>query len=144
MRRVAAAFVLAIAATGVAAIDNPDAPDRVAAFERRAQPYEQHLAATDGGSQAAREGVAYAQFLNDELNTAYKLLLSRLPGLSRVALVDSQRRWLGFRDAEFRFIEQQWTRERNGSSASLSVAGYRNSLVKERVRQLLQYGAEYP
>ena len=124
------------------AIDNPDAPDRVAAFERRAEPFEQQLAATDGGSAATRAGTAYAAFLDAELNTAYRLLLSQLDEPRRSALVRAQRRWVHFRDAERAFIAQRWTFERNGSSASLSVAGYDNALVKERVLVLLRYAGE--
>ncbi len=139
-----ASVVLALAATCAGAIDNPDAPDRVAAFEQRAQPYEQQLGATDGGTRAARQGARVGQFLDAELNRAYRSLLSRLEGPARAALVESQRDWLRFRDAEFRFIEKQWTADRSGTSARLSVAVYRTALVKQRVRQLLQYSAEYP
>lgn len=141
--RAAAAFVFVSMAASVGAIDNPDAPDRVGAFERRAAPFERQLAATDGGSAAMRAGRAYASFLDVELNAAYRMLLAHLENPAREALVESQRRWLHFRSAEFRFITRHWTRERNGSSASLSVAGYRNALTKERVVQLLRYAAEY-
>jgi uncharacterized protein YecT (DUF1311 family) len=143
-RRALAALLLAGLAATAQAIDNPDAPDRVAAFASRAAPLEQQLAATDGGSAAVRAGQAYADFLDAELNTAYQALLARLQPPARAALVESQRRWLRFRDGEQAFIGQQWTAARNGSSASLSVAGYRNALVRQRVVQLLQYSAEYP
>lgn len=138
------AFALALAATGAGAIDNPDAPDRIATFEARVQPYEQRLGETDGGSRATQEGVAYARFLDTELNRAYQFLLTHLDARARAELIASQRIWLRFRDAEFAFIDQQWTAERNGSSAALSVADYRTALVKNRVYQLLQYGAEFP
>lgn len=142
--RVAAALVLAGTAASVCAIDNPDAPDRVGAFARRAAPFEERLAATDGGSAAVRAGQAYSGFLDVELNAAYRLLLANLQGPARDALVESQRRWLQFRNAEYRFIASQWTHERSGSSASLSAASYRNALTKDRVVQLLRYAAEYP
>jgi uncharacterized protein YecT (DUF1311 family) len=125
------------------AIDNPNAPDRVASFEYRAKPFEQQLEATDGGGAATKAGQAYAAFLDAELNIAYRLLLSKLDGAPRSALVESQRQWLRYRDSERRFIAQHWTPERNGSSASLSVQGYANAIVKERVLQLLRYTAEY-
>lgn len=124
------------------AIDNPDVRDRVAAFERRAEPFEQRLAATDGGSGATRAGAAYAAFLDTELNAAYRLLLQQLDGPRHNALVQAQRKWLHFRDAERVFIAQRWTVERSGTSASLSAAGYGAALVKERVRVLLRYAAE--
>lgn len=135
--------VLATALSPAVAIDNPDAPDRVAAFEQRAAPFEQALAATDGGSAAAEAGRAYAEFLDAELNSAYRALLALLQEPARGALVAAQRRWLQHRDAEQAFIAQQWTRERVGSSASLSSAGYRSALVRARVLQLLRYSAEY-
>ena len=142
--RVAAALSFAVLAASASGIDNPDAPDRVAAFESRAAPLELQLAATDGGSAATRAGKMYADFLDTELNTAYRTLLMKLRGPARVTLAQSQQQWLRFRDAEYQFIAQHWTRERSGSSASLSVAGYGNAIVKERVLQLLRYTAEYP
>jgi uncharacterized protein YecT (DUF1311 family) len=69
--------------------------------------------------------------------------VSKLRGPARIALVQSQKTWLNFRDAEYQFIERHWTLERNGSSFSLSVSGFGNALVKERVVQLLRYSAEY-
>ena len=125
------------------AIDNPDAPDRVAEFESRALPFEQALDATDGGGAATRAGQAYARFLGTELQAAYGFMLGRLQGRQRQALVESQLRWARFREAESRFISQQWDPARVGTSASLSVAGYQNAIVKERVLQLLRYAAEY-
>jgi uncharacterized protein YecT (DUF1311 family) len=139
----AVAIVLLTVAAGVGAIDNPDAPDRVGAFKLRAAPLEQQLAATDGGSAAILAGQAYASFLDAELNTAYRMLLGNLQSPEREALAESQRVWLKFRSAELRFIARHWTRERSGSSASLSAAVYRNALTKERVVQLLRYAAEY-
>ncbi|QPF71976.1 DUF1311 domain-containing protein [Roseateles sp. DAIF2] len=142
------AFVAFVAAAGLLggahAIDNPDAPDRVGAFERRAAPLEQGLEASDGGGAAAQAGRAYDAFLDSELNIAYRELLSKLDDPARQALVEAQRRWLLFRDAEYGFMGRHWTRERSGSSASLSIAGYRSALVKTRIVQLLRYGAEYP
>lgn len=146
--RLLCAAMAAFACTGMAssayALDAPDAPDRVGAFERRAAPFERQFAATDGGSAAVRAGQAYSNLLDAELNAAYRTILTNLRSPAREALVESQRRWLNFRDAEFRFIARQWTNERSGSSASLSVAGYRNALTKERVIRLLRYAAEHP
>ena len=131
-------------ATSSGAIDNPDAPNRVAEFEKRALPFEKALSATDGGSASARAGQAYARFLDAELNAAYGGLLSKLDNSTRSALVESQRQWLRFRNAEAQFIGRHWTRERSGTSSSLSVAGYSNAVVKDRVLQLLRYTSEYP
>lgn len=143
LRHAAVALLFVVSAAPVRAIDNPDAPNRAAAFESRAAAFEERLNATDGGSAAALSGHAYAEFLDAELNTAYRTLLLKLQGPARSALVESQRQWLRFRAAENSFIAQHWTRERSGSSASLSSAGYRTALVKQRVLQLLRYGADY-
>lgn len=140
----AAALLLVGLTSAAQAVDNPEAPDRLAAFAKRAEPFEQQLQATDGGSAARRAGQAYAAFLDAELNSTYTGLLARLTSPARAALVESQRRWLRFRDSEQAFIDQHWTADRNGSSASLSVAGYRAMLVRQRVEQLLRYSAEYP
>ena len=102
----ALALLLAGATLAAAAIDNPDAPDRVAAFAARAAPLEAALAETSGGSAASQAGQAYAVFLDTELNTAYHALLARLQPPARQALVVSQRQWLRFRDAEQGFIGQ--------------------------------------
>jgi uncharacterized protein YecT (DUF1311 family) len=126
------------------AIDNPDAPDRVVAFQRRAAPFEKRLTDTDGGSASVRAGKTYSDFLEMELNSAYLELLAKLQGPARAALIESQRKWLRFRDSEDLFIAQHWTNERNGSSATLSVASYRSGIVRDRILQLLRYTAEYP
>lgn len=125
------------------AVDNPDAPNRLAEFETRALAFEQSLAATDGGSAAARAGQRYEQFLDSELNAAYRALLAQLRGPAREALIRSQRQWIQFRDLELKFIDAHWTPEKNGTSYSLSVAQYRATLVKGRIAQLLRYSAEY-
>lgn len=137
------AAACAAAAGSAWAIDNPDAPDRIADFVQRASPFEQSLGATDGGRAAATAGEAYARFLDAEMNRSYQALLAQLDTAPRKALVESQRRWLAFRDAELVFMARQWTRERNGSSATLSLAGHRAALLRARVLSLLAYRAEY-
>lgn len=90
-----------------------------------------------------RAGQAYASFLDAELNAASGTLLANLQSPTREVVVESQRLWLQFRDAELRFIERHWSRERSGTSADLSAAAHRNALTKERIVQLLRYAAEY-
>jgi uncharacterized protein YecT (DUF1311 family) len=82
---------------------------------------------------------AYLNFLDEELNKAYRLLMSKLPRSQQQALRDSQRKWLAFRDVEVQFIVGNWTGDRFGSSASISVGDYRSSLVKKLIIQLLHY-----
>jgi uncharacterized protein YecT (DUF1311 family) len=127
------------------AIDNPDTPDRSAAFLARAQPYEDRLSQASRTSDIAAAASAYAEFLDAELNTAYQDLLARVADSStRRALMQSQREWLQFRDAELRFVDRNWTPKNFGSSYVLSRAGYRHQLIKQRVSTLLAYLQNYP
>jgi len=129
---------------GALAIDNPDAPDRSSAFLARAQPFEARLAGTTGGAAAAQAGAAYAAFLEIELNQAYQQLLPQLGTEARRVLVQSQRQWLLFRDAETRFITRNWTPQDFGSSSTLSRANYSTTLTRHRVLTLLEYLQNYP
>lgn len=129
---------------GAWAIDNPDTPDLTAAFKARAKPLEDRWSAAAGGPGEAAAAQAYAQFLDDELNQVYQILMTRLDDEPRRALVRSQQRWLAFRDAETRFIVGNWTRLSFGTSASLSRAEYQASLVRQRVLSLLAYLQNYP
>ena len=126
------------------ALDNPDAPDRVAAFEARAQPLALRVNQAAGGSDAAAAAQAYEAFLEQELNQAYQGLLGQLGPASRRELVAAQRRWLQWREAETRFIQGEFTAARFGSSSALSRAGYRASLVRQRTVALLHYQQNYP
>ena len=127
------------------AVDNPDAPDLSAAFLARAQPLEERLSQASRTSDIAAAGLAYAKFLDAELNKTYQELVARVGDSStRRALVQSQREWLRFRDAEHRFIERNWTPQNFGTSYALSRAGYRHRLVKQRVLTLLAYLQNYP
>ncbi len=128
-----------VAASPASALDNPDAADRGAEFIARAQPLEQRLGEAAGGAGYAQAAAAYADFLDQELNRAYRLLLERLSGADRAALVQAQRQWLAFLAAETRFIDRRWTHDRFGTSAAIGRAGYRASLVRQRVLTLLDY-----
>lgn len=126
------------------AIDNPDAPDLLAVFHSRAQPFEARLSEAAGGPGQGQAARAYAAFLEAELNQAYQSLLPHLAKPARTALQQSQRQWLRFRDAEGLFIDGNWVVQDFGSSAALSRADYRASLVKQRVLSLLAYRQNYP
>ncbi|MDE2371757.1 MAG: DUF1311 domain-containing protein [Burkholderiales bacterium] len=125
------------------ALDDPDAPDRVAAFVARARDHEQAVINAEHDAEGLAAAAAYAKFLDRELNTAYQQLLARVPADARRELIRSQRRWLEFRDAEVQFIDANWTPAQFGSSSALSRSGYRNSLVKQRVLTLLDYMRNY-
>lgn len=140
------AFVLLVLASGCAlALDNPDAPDRVAAFEAREAPYREAIhveADTTAAYRAAYD--RYERFLDGELNRAYQALRRELDDGARQQLRAAQRAWIDYRDAAFAFIEGNWRREDFGSSAVISRGGYRTRIIRDRVLTLLHYLQNYP
>ena len=125
------------------AIDNPDTPDYVAQFESRIKVHEDYI---DKASTTVDFGRGYGELcaaLDKELNTAYKQLLSKLSEPEQKSLRDSQRQWLKYRDAEYKFISDSITRDKFGSSAVMSAGAYKTSLVKARVIELLWYLKQY-
>jgi uncharacterized protein YecT (DUF1311 family) len=135
---------MALAAPLAHALDNPDAPDYVAQFEKRAQPFEKHIDDQTSIYGTAQAGVAYANFLDKELNQAYQALLKKLTDPKvQEQLRKSQRAWLAYYKAETDFIWNNWVPDNFGSSYELSRQDYRNSLVKERIKVLLLYLRNY-
>lgn len=126
------------------AIDNPEVPDLTAEFQTRADIFEQtinHQAQNQSEIDTAyRE---YSKFLDQELNTVYTALVMQLSDDSKQALIRSQRLWLQFRDAEFGFIDKNWTLLQFGSSSAISRSAYRTSIAKHRVIELLDYAKNY-
>lgn len=140
------ALVLALGLpAGVAlAIDNPDRPDPLAAFVTRAGDLENRIAEAASERDALAAYAQYEQFLDRELNLAYTALVRQGRDSRRQDLVRSQKSWLVFRDAELRFIANNWTREDFGSSSAASRAAYRAALIRGRVETLLGYLRSYP
>ena len=132
-------LVLLLYATTAAAVVDPDAPAHVRAFHERMAPY--HAQIRQGQTTAAMSEayVAMAEALDRELNTAYRQLMARLSDEQQAALRASQRQWLKYRDAEFAFLNETFTRQSHGSSVVLTVGGARNALVYERVEELWSY-----
>ncbi len=126
------------------AIDNPDQPDPVAAFAGRAESYETQIGAASTDRAALAVYAQYEQFLDRELNQAYSALLRGTRDSRRQDLVRSQKSWLVFRDAEMRFIANNWSMQDFGSSSALSRAGYRAALLRQRVTALYGYLRSYP
>lgn len=126
------------------AIDNPDAPDILTAFQARSEKFE-----LDINSQAQNQAEiinAYAQyndFLDQQLNQTYGALSKQLGESGKQALLRSQRLWIQFRDAEYGFIDNNWTLANFGSSSAISRSAYRTTLVKNRVTELLHYLKNY-
>lgn len=127
------------------AIDNPDAPDHIGEFRKRAQEYETLINQRAKTTQDTLEAYAdYEKFLDKELNQAYKALSVKL-GVDQLAKIkQSQRNWLRYRDSEFDFIAKNWTIKNFGSSSVLSRGDYRTSLIRDRVILLLSYLKNYP
>ncbi len=136
----ALALLAAYSARFVQALDHPDAPDYVAAFEQRAQPFADAVHETTDTDATA----AYSAFLDCELNLAYRELLARVDAEARPKLQASQRAWLAFYEAELAFIAGNWTPRNFGSSSALSRADYRADLVRARILTLLNYLKNYP
>ncbi|MES1924192.1 lysozyme inhibitor LprI family protein [Salinisphaera sp. T31B1] len=133
-------FVALLCFASVAqAVDNPDRPDHLGAFHERMTPYEQRIRAAQTTADMSQASTDMASALDDELNTAYKRLMAELSPEQQSALRTAQRHWLAYRDAEFAFLNDVFTRESHGTSVVLTVGGARNALVYERAEELWSY-----
>ena len=148
MRKIIAIFYITLLLAGFAApcraIDNPDSPDYVADFLQRALVFEaaihQHAKTTQDFLKAYAD---YEQFLDKELNVAYKLLIAKLGTKQQAEIKQSQRNWVKYRDSEFDFIVENWTTKNFGSSAVLSRGAYRTTVIRDRVTLFLSYLKNY-
>lgn len=126
------------------AIDNPEAPDYVKLFNAKAAPYKKSI---DNPKNVRKDYVAaygkYQRFLDEELNSAYNQLKSKLPKTEQLELKKTQKKWLEFRDSEFDFIYVNWNRANFGTSADMSRGAYRCKIIESRVIQLLHYLINY-
>lgn len=126
------------------AVDNPDAPDYIGAFKARSEPYIQAINKPDNSTRAYLKAYnSYQRYLDKELNTAYSQLMAKLTEDRKAELKTSQLRWLKYRDAEFDFINHNWTRSSFGSSFAISRGAYRCSIIEQRVMQLFHYLKNY-
>ena len=137
-------IILSLVVSSACALDSPDAPAFLNILKKNEEPY---LAAINNPDNGTRDYLVaynkYEQFLDGELNKAYQLVISKLPEQQQKELKEAQRNWIKFRDAEFEFIKDNWTRDNFGSSAGMSRGGYRCSIVRNRVVQLLNYASNY-
>lgn len=138
------ALLCCLQAGGVAAIDNPDRPDPVRAFVAQAEVFEAQIRAAERDRDVLDAYVRYEVFLDQAMNDAYGTLREFERAARRQDLLRSQRQWLAFRNAEFRYIANNWTSADFGSSAAVSRAAYRASLLRGRVETLLGYLRSYP
>jgi uncharacterized protein YecT (DUF1311 family) len=87
-------------------------------------------------TQAAMNAQARAEFVkvDAELNRTYEALLAKLPDAeSKEKLKQSQRAWVGFRDAEAAFAADQ---ARGGSMAPTIRYETMTELTQQRIKQL--------
>ena len=142
--RLAMIGFLMCCSVSVHALDKPDAPDYVGELMQRAQMYQLNIQQTTHTTQSyITVYAAYEKFLDQELNAAYAKLMAQLNDKAQQNLRESQRQWLKYRNAEFNFIAQNWTRENFGSSSVISRGDYGTRLIKDRVVTLLQYLKNY-
>lgn len=133
-----------LASTAAMAVDNPDAPDRMAAFEQRIQPLEAAVANQNTTADMLRASSAYAKQLDVELNQTYRELMAKVGATGAQKLRASQRNWLAFMTTEAAFIDGTWNAKDFGSTSALSRSEYRNRVTKARIVQLLDYLRSYP
>jgi uncharacterized protein YecT (DUF1311 family) len=130
-------FVLTLSIPAFA-LDNPDAPDRVKPFQNQVKAFEKKVRSSDHPNYGE-----YEKFLDGELNKTYKLLLEKLGKAEKEKLTKAQKAWVSYRDAEFKFISENWTQDNFGTSAKISIGDYNSSIVRDRVLQLLYYLQNY-
>lgn len=142
--RAACLGVAVFASTAAMAVDNPDAPDRLAGFEQRIQPLEAAIGNQNTTADMLRASSAYAKQLDVELNHTYRELMAKLGAPAAQKLRAAQRSWLSFMTTEAVFIDGTWNAQDFGSASALSRSEYRNRLTKARIVQLLDYLRSYP
>lgn len=82
---------------------------------------------------------SYLEFLDKELNTAYKTVRAKLPEDKQQQLKLSQVSWLKYRDLEFNLIENTWTKDGYGTSSSVARGQHKAAIVRARIIQLMHY-----
>ncbi len=120
------------------AIDNPDTPDLVSAFEVKTKPFEEKINLKAGGASSELSGIfgEYEKFLDAELNTSYKNLLKQLQASEIEELKKAQRSWLKFKESEFLLIDKMVSKDKFGSSYQLARGNFRTKIFKDRITQL--------
>lgn len=126
------------------AVDNPDSPDLISAFEVKEKPL---LIAAENPQNGYRENLIaytnYLDFLDKELNSIYQMLREKLPSDRQQNLKDSQISWLKYRDLEFEFIENNWEKGDFGISSSVTRGQFKANIVRNRVLVLMNYTRAY-
>lgn len=114
--------------------------NHVAEFESRIKVYEDFISKKATTTLDFSDGYRdLYTALDKELNNTYKMLMSQLNKSEKKTLKQSQRQWIKYRDAEFKFIEKTITRDQFGSSFILLAGKQRTAILKARVMALLWY-----
>jgi len=137
-------LVIAMMSSVAFAIDNPDAPDYIEAFQTKSRSFETKIEeSADNGRSYAETSRNYEKFLDSELSTAYSLLQAKLADTQKSQLRESQKAWILYRDKEIEFVNANWTQQNFGSSSAISRNNYRSTIIRGRVEQLLNYLKNY-
>lgn len=126
------------------AIDNPDAADYISKFEQSLKPYIKQINNPENNNRQAVVAYSrYQNFLESEMKVAYKTLKTKLNKREYSRLKESQENWVRFRNSEFKFIDNNWTRKKFGSSYVVSRGDYKCTVIKNRIIELLNYAKNY-
>lgn len=123
----------------VMAIDNPEAVDYVIPFEKKERVYFDKIDSATSYADTIALYTEYVAFLDEQLNMIYKVLMTELPDEKKALLKASQIKWIAYRDSEFAFIDETWTRGDYGTSAAGSRGAYKAVLIRDRVIKLMHY-----
>lgn len=86
--------------------------------------------------------LAAYQAWDQELNKYYKLLLTQLKDENKKLLTEAQRRWINYRDEEFKLIDAYYFSEMEGTMWIPVATGEKANIVKGRTLKLQQYYEE--
>lgn len=137
-------IILILSSFVLLGLDNPDSPDYVADFEKRIKPFENYISEKASTTLDFIQGYKKLETeLDKELNSAYKLIQSKLNGNNKELLKKSQIQWIKFRDAEFLWLSTNFTKEKFGSSVYITIGSFRTQIIKDRVKELLWYTKQY-
>lgn len=132
-------FIVLFFSAHTMAIDNPDAVDYVTPFKKSERIYLDKIDNATGYADPTGLYTEYLAFLDEQLNIIYKVLMTELPDEKKALLKASQIKWITYRDSEFSFIDETWTRGDYGTSAAVSRGAYKSALMRSRVIKLMHY-----
>jgi uncharacterized protein YecT (DUF1311 family) len=114
---------------------DPDASPIPDSVERKVDELREEAKSTDEMVQAEARGM---ELWDTELNRVYRLLQTKLPEPDRRKLINSQRAWLSFRDANREIIQAVYERAQGSMYRPIAVNA-ELQIVKERAENLRGY-----